>query len=164
MRQSRRLSAFISGLALYSVAMLISGPLSELHLPGPLLRLFGAQGSQGQLLGLAALYAVPAFMLALGWAYLALRPQRPGRRPKTAWCLAGLALAWLGWLFYGMVCVATEAWPGQPSVAEVLLSSGIPPLWGALNSLAVLAGVLIAGQLVRRQALAIKGMAAQARA
>jgi len=152
MGHSRRLAAFISGLMLYSVAMLISGALAELHLPREYFKVFGPEGSHAQLLGEACVYALPIFLLTLGWSYFVLRPLRRGSRPTTAWCLGGLGLAWLGWLFYGVVRLSEAPVPGDDSVAVMLLSSLEPPLWGALNGLAALCGVLIAGALAGRQA------------
>ncbi|QPF76287.1 hypothetical protein G8A07_27385 [Roseateles sp. DAIF2] len=149
MMHSRRIGAFFSGAALYSAAMLLSGHMAELLGPRDFLYLFGSHGSLGRLFGEALTYALPVFLLALGWSYVTVRPYRRGRRPTTAWCLGGMALAWIGWLFYGVV-VAAEGPQYSVPLAALLLSSLVPPLWGLLNSFAALAGVVTAGSLAKR--------------
>jgi hypothetical protein len=153
MRHSRHLGAFVSGLALYSAAVLLSGLLAGHHLLGPYLSRLGGDESWARVFGEAAVYAVPVFVLALGWAYVTLRPYRRGRRPTTGWCLSGFGLAWLGWLFYGVLLAAEGGQAGMLPISEMLLSPLVPPLWGLLNALVVLCGVLIAGALARRHAL-----------
>ena len=151
MRSPARIGAFVSGLALYSTAMLLVAACAGLGLPVMMVDALGGPDSLELLFGEALLFALPLFLLALVWSYLTVRPTRRGRRPTTAWCLAGLALAWLGWLLYGAAHAAVDGMPVRQSLAELLLSPATPPLWGLLNGLAVLAGVLIAGALVQRQ-------------
>jgi hypothetical protein len=153
MRHTRRLVAFISGLALYSFAILIGGALTKLRLPRSLFSVFGPAGSPSQMLAESALYALPGLLLALAWAYVVLKPQRRTRRLNTAWCLGGLGLAWTGWLTYGMFYLATHPLPAGQSVTAILLSSLMPPVWGVMNGLAPLIGVLLAAWLVRRHAV-----------
>lgn len=160
MRHPARLGAFVSGMALYSSAMLLVGAWAGLGLPHGLMEALGGPESLELLLVEALIFALPLFLLAFGWSYVTVRPTRRGRRPTTAWCLAGLALAWLGWLLYGAAHAAVDGLPARSSVAEMLLSPTTPPLWGLLNGLAVLLGVLIAGALVRRQIAAAAAAAA----
>jgi hypothetical protein len=151
MRHPARIGAFFSGLALYSTAMLLVSAGTGVRLPALMVDTLGGPDSLELLLGEALLFALPLFLLALAWSYVTVRPRRRGRPPTTAWCLAGMALAWLGWLLYGAAHAAVDELAVQHSVAELLLSPATPPLWGLLNGLAVLLGVLIAGMLVRRQ-------------
>jgi hypothetical protein len=147
MWQSRYFGAFISGLALYSAGMLLTGALPG----GP--RPLDYNEPLPQLLGETAAQAVLLFVLAMGWAYLTLRPYRRSRRQTTAWCLGGLGMAWLGWQFYGLLsfAVINPPAPGLP-VDLLLLSSLVPLLWGVLSGLAVLAGILLVRLLLERHA------------
>lgn len=153
MKHSRRIGAFASGLALYSTAVMLGGTLAGLRLPSVLSSWWGHTESLPQLLGEAAVYALPIFVLALSWSYVTLRPYRRGRWPATAWCLGGLGLAWLAWLMYGVVRAADTPPLAAVPLSTLLLSPQVPPLWGLLNGLAVLAGVLVAAALARRHAL-----------
>lgn len=153
MKHSRRIGAFASGLALYSTAVMLGGTLAGLRLPLVLTSLWGHTESLPQLLAEAAVYALPIFVLALSWSYVTLRPYRRGRWPATAWCLGGLGLAWLAWLMYGVVCAADTTSLVAIPLSTLLLSPQVPPLWGLINALAVLVGVLVAAALARRHAL-----------
>ncbi|MDC6167132.1 hypothetical protein [Paucibacter sp. XJ19-41] len=153
MKHSRRIAAFASGLALYSTAVMLGGSLAGLRLPLGLTALWGHSESLPQLLAEATVYALPIFALALSWSYVTLRPYRRGRWPATAWCLGGLGLAWLAWLLYGVVCAAETTSLVAMPLSTLLLSPQVPPLWGLLNGLAVLVGVLVAGVLARRHVL-----------
>ncbi len=145
MWQSRHFGAFISGLALYSAGMVLTGAL-----PGGA-RPLDYNEPLPQLLGETAAQAVLLFVLAVGWAYLTLRPCRRGRRLTTAWCLGGLAMAWLGWQFYGLISftLINPPAPGLP-VNLLLVSSLVPLLWGVLSGMAVLAGILLVRLLLER--------------
>jgi hypothetical protein len=153
MRHPVRLAAFCSGLALYSAAVMVGGSLAELAWRSGLPARLGQPESLQQLFGEALLVALPIFLMALAWSYVTVRPYKRGRRPPTAWCLGGLAMAWLGWLFYGAAYAAAEGLHGPDSWLGVLLSPQSPPLWGLLNAVAVLLGILLAGVLARRHAL-----------
>jgi hypothetical protein len=153
MRHPARLGAFLSGAALYSVAVMLGGSLADRGLPAGLAAQLGQPESLQQLFGESLLVAMPIFLMALAWSYVTVRPYRRGRRPPTAWCLGGLAMAWLGWLFYGAAYAAAEGLNGPDTWMALLLSPRQPPLWGLLNALAVLLGVLLAGVLARRHAL-----------
>lgn len=155
MRHSARLGSFVSGLTLYSAAMLLAGALAGRGLPSELLSSLGEPESLSQLLGEALIYALPMFLLALGWSYVTVRPTRRGRRPTTGWCVAGLALAWLVWVFYGAFDAAAGGGSSEASLAVKLLSPLEPPLWGGLTGPAVLLGVLVAGSLINKRQAAL---------
>lgn len=146
----RRLGALLSGLLLYCVVMLVVSTLAALPSPAPLLSLLGLQATLAQEIAAATLLATPVFALALAWSYVTVRPYQRGRRPTTAWCLGGLSLAWLGWLFYGLVHASENSALGELPLSTLLLSSSVPPLWGVLNALAAMLGVGLAGTLAKR--------------
>jgi hypothetical protein len=150
MLHTRRIGAFFSGLALYCAAMLMSRLLAELLGPNDLFYVFGGRDSASRIMGESLVYALPVFVLALGWSYLTVRPQRRGRRPTTGACIWGMGVAWLGWLFYGVFAAAQMPHYSSLSLTAMLLSSLVPPLWGLLNMVAALAGVVTAGSLARR--------------
>jgi len=148
MRSSRRIRAFVSGLLLYGSALGLAVLLSALPWPNAITGALGGSGSFGALLAQAGLTACLLFGLALCWAYLSLR--RQGRRATTAWCVGGLGLAWFIGLLFGVFQLSMDAANYQPSIGSVLLSATVPPLWGVLNVLALLAGILMAGRLANR--------------
>ncbi len=143
----RRLGALLSGMLLYCVVMLCVSTLAALPSPAPLLSQLGLRALLAQEIGAALLLAMPVFGLALVWSYLTIRPRQRGRRPTTAWCLGGLCLAWL---FYGLVHASENSALGELPLSTLLLSSSVPPLWGVLNVLAAMLGVVQAGTLARR--------------
>lgn len=150
MRSARRLAALLSGLLLYAVVMMLVHMLTELPSPTPLLRLLGMQSGVALETAAAALLAMPVFALALLWGHITVRPYRRGSRPTTAWCVSGLMLAWLGWLVYGLIRASETSALGQLPLSTLLLSSKVPPLWGLLNTVATLLGVLLAGGMAAR--------------
>ncbi|WP_397534808.1 hypothetical protein [Roseateles sp.] len=147
----RRLGALLSGLLLYCVVMLFVSTLAALPSPAPLLSHLGLRAMLAQEIGAATLLATPVFGLALVWSYVTIRPSQRGRRPTTAWCLGGLCLAWLAWLFYGLVHASENSALGELPLSTLLLSSSVPPLWGVLNMLAAMLGVIQAGTLAKRR-------------
>lgn len=155
MRSSRRIRAFVSGLLLYGSALGLAVLLSALPWPTAITGALGGSGGFGALLAQAGLTACLLFGLALCWASLSLR--RQGRRAKTAWCVGGLGLAWFVGLLFGVVQLSMDAANYQPSISSVLLSSTVPPLWGALNVPALLAGILLAGRLAKREQGSLSG-------
>lgn len=153
MKHTRRLGALASGLLLYSTAVMVGGLLAGWRLPPAFLALLGPRDSLSRLLGDAAIHALPIFAMALVWSYVTLRPYRRRRQPATGWCLCGLGLAWLGWLLWGVVEAADGGLPDGLPLSTLLLSPLMPPLWGLMNTAAVLAGVLLAAALARRHPL-----------
>lgn len=146
----RRLGALFSGLLLYSVVMLLVSGLTELPSPAGLLGHLGLRQGPAIETGVALTIALPVLALALPWSYFTVRPLRRGRRPTTGWCIAGLILAWLGWLVYGLIHAAQSPDLSELPLHTLLLSSTVPPLWGALNGLAALLGVALGGKLAGR--------------
>ena len=151
MRTTRRVWAFVSGALLYLAALSLAQALAASPWPPALLDGLGGSGSLGALLGQSLLIAALLSSLALVWAYLTVRPMRgQSRSPTTAWCLAGMVLAWLLALIAGVIELSANTAGYQPSLSSLLLSSTVPPLWGLLNVLAVLAGILGAGRWADR--------------
>lgn len=146
----RRPGALISGLALYCVVMLLVSALASLPSPAPLLSQFGLNATLPRDICTAALLAAPVFALSLFWSYLTIRPTQRGRRPTTGWCLGGVLAAWTGWLMYGLVHASETSALAELPLSTILLSSTLPPLWGLLNVVAALLGVLLAGKLAKR--------------
>lgn len=146
----RRLGALLSGLVLYCVVMLLVSSLASMPSPIALFRQLGVHAALPQELGAAILLALPVLALALPWSYFTVRPLRRGRRPTTAWCATGLLLAWLGWLIYGLIHASQSSRLSELPLRTLLLSSEVPPLWGLLNGLAALIGVILGGRIAAR--------------
>jgi hypothetical protein len=150
MRSARRFGAFVSGLLLYSTVICVSGVLAEQQLPRELASLLGGHSSGLSIFVTASAIALLMFAMAVGWSYVTVRPKRHGRRPTTSWCVAGIMTAWLGWVVYGALELSVAPRASSMPVGSWLLSSDMPPLWGVLNTLAVVAGAVLAGSLARR--------------
>jgi len=144
MRSARRAWAFVSGLLLYITAIWISGRLADLRLPREFYTALGGRYSVTTVLVESLVIALLMFGLALGWSRLTVRQPPPGRRPVTGWCLGGIATAWFGCAIYGTIHMALSWDLHDLPVGLWLLSSDMPPLWGVLNTLAVVGGVLLA--------------------
>ncbi len=151
MKSLRRVSAVLSGVLLYSTAVLVSGILAELEWPRFFYAALGGRTSLAVLVVESLLIALPVFGLALAWSYVTVRPPKLGRRPTTAWCLGGLGLAGFGWLVFGVYDMAQTPDAFNQTLGKLLLSSSTPPLWGLLNVLAVLLGTVLAGTLARQR-------------
>ena len=151
MRSLRRGSAVISGVLLYSTAVLFSGVMAELEWPRFFYAALGGRASWAVLAVESVLIALPVFAVAVAWSYATVRPPKLGRRPTTAWCLGGLGLAGFGWLVFGVYQMALTPGAFNQPLVKLLLSSSTPPLWGVLNVTAVLLGALLAGTLARQR-------------
>jgi hypothetical protein len=150
----RRFGALVSGLLLYFVVMLVVLQLTQLPSPAYMLAPLGLPpGVAVELVG-ALVFALPVLLLALPWSYLTLRPQSRNRQPITGWCITGLLIAWLGWLIYGLISASQSSSLSELPLHTLLLSSRVPPLWGVLNALAALLGVILGGKLAARSLLA----------
>jgi hypothetical protein len=150
MRNARRFKALVSGLLLYTTAAASSSRLVELPWSGDFYSALGGPRSELAILAVASLIALLMFGLALAWSYLTVRPSSPGRRPMTGWCIGGIAAAWFCWVVYGVVQVAASPGLNDMPISAWLLSPDMPPLWGMLNTLAIVGGVVLAGELTRR--------------
>lgn len=153
MRSVRRVGAFFSGVLLYGSVMGLSSVLAKVRLPVKVYTLLGGRTSMLTVILEAATIALLMGVVALVWAHVTVVPRGPvrrGHRPTTSWCVAGLAVGWLAWTIYGAIYFSLNPKIyGQPLYA-LLLSSNVPPLWGVLNVLAVLVGVLLAGRWATR--------------
>lgn len=156
MASLRRFGALTSGLLLYFVVMIVVLQLGQLPSPASLLTQLGLRPGALNELAAASLVALPVLLIALPWSYLTLRTRRRNRQPITGWCIAGLVIAWLGWLIYGLIRVSQSSILTELPLHTLLLSSRVPPLWGALNALAALLGVALGGRLAARSLLARK--------
>ena len=150
MRGVRRLIAFISGLLLYCTAIGLAYLLIDVWLLRALRPMFGTYNNT--LYAVSAAVALLIFGLSVGWSFLTVRVPAGSRRPTTAWCLAGIGAASLGWVLVGAFGLALRPSGGPLSLIDLLLMPGTPPLWGPLNGLAVLCGALLAGAMARRLA------------
>ena len=150
MKHFGRMVAFVSGVALYCIVVLGSALAANSAVPRAYAALVAAPGTVALAFAEAVVIAVMVFVLGLAWTYAMLLLYRNGRREATAWCVGGLALAWVGWVMYGAMTSGGRDVPDDVPVASLLLSSVTPPLWGILNAIAAPAGVLLGGALVRR--------------
>ena len=153
MRSVRRVGAFFSGFLLYGSVMGLSSVLSKVRLSTQFYAFLGGRTSMLTVILEATVIALLMALLALVWSYITVVPRGPlrrGHRPTTSWCVAGVAVGWLAWTIYGAIHFSLNPKVyGQPLYA-LLLSSNVPPLWGVLNVLAALAGVLLAGHWAKR--------------
>lgn len=170
MRGTRRLAAFVSGLALYSAAICLSKFLADRHLPFDFTATLGGPDSWVVAMVESILLALPLFMLAFAWTYATMYPPRSSRRPATAWsyasrypqksgrryttawCISGLGLAWFAWIVYGIFELSANPSGQQLSLTRLLLFSTAPPLWGLINNAAILAGAVFGGGLTQARA------------
>ena len=152
MLSSRRLGAFFSGLLLYCSAMLLATPLSLTPLPYMWYRVAGLPDSLPGQLWRAFMYALPLFVGASLWVYLTLRQRHRARRAAALWCFSGIGLAWFGWLVYGVIDMGARTQAHRGGAAALLLTSKLPPFYGLQNTLAVIAGALLALWLLPRLA------------
>jgi len=150
-RRARRFGALASGLLLYLTAIRIGSLLSDLDLPRAAYAALGGRYSVTAVVFESLLIALLLFGLALAWSRVTVRPLLPGQRPVTDCYLVGIALAWFCAAIYGTVYLSLSWELKDLPVGLWLLSSGTPPLWGVLNAVAVVGGVLLA----RRQMVPI---------
>lgn len=146
-RQVRRFGAFVSGLLLYLTAIRVSCWLSGSSLPDQAYAALGGRYGSPAVAVESLLIALLVFGLALGWGRITAAPLMPGQRPVTHWCLAGIATAWLGAALYGTIYLSLSWYLHDLPIGLWLLAAGTPPLWGVLNTLAVVGGIV----LTRRQ-------------
>ncbi len=148
MKDTRSLTSLCSGLLLYGVCWTLAWMLASIHLPGDLFPYaIWNRGSLGSVLSEAGAIALLLFLIALAWSYFTVRSPKLGKRPTTAWCLAGLTLAWFAWLLIGVFKLSESETTSEQSLSVILFSAAQPPLWGLLNTLALLMGAVVAGVL-----------------
>lgn len=147
---ARRLVAFVSGLLLYCASVALSWTLLDGWLQHAMRPYFGSY--EAMLITVSSGVALLIFVLSLGWCFLTVRVPPGSRRPTTPWCLAGIGTASMCWLLVGVLRLATVHGERTLTLVDLLFLPSTPPLWGPFNTLAVLAGVLLAGMLARRYA------------
>ena len=150
MNDARRVGTFFSGLFLYAVSVGGASMLAGYHLPREISRQLGGRQS-ATVIGIEALLiALVVFLLSLVWSTLSLKPPRKkGRRSVTSWFYSGVLAAWLVGLLYGVFYFALNPRTYQ-TTADLLLTSDVAPLWGVLNTVALLVASLIGGALARK--------------
>ncbi|WP_310387143.1 hypothetical protein [Roseateles sp.] len=149
---------------MYGVCWALAWLLADINLPADIFphTLF-SRGSFGTLLAEAGAIALLLFGIALVWGYFTVRSPKLGRRPTTAWCLAGLGLAWFVWLLIGVFQWSDIEAVDEQSFRVMLFSATQPPLWGLLNTIALLLGLGLAGVLAAKQYRKLGGGQARSR-
>jgi len=128
---------------------------ASIGLPRPIYLKLGGRNSLPVMLGEALAIAAVLFVIAAIWGYLTLRPARRRHRPYVAWMMAGIGVAWAGWLIFGAFSFALKPRAYSAPLQTMLLSSNAAPLFGALNIFGVLGGTWVAGALAKRRQLSL---------
>lgn len=155
MKAARRSIAFASGALLFSFGIGAAMQYAKIGLPRHIYTQLGGRNSLEVMLGEAIAIALVLFVLAVVWGYVTLRPARRRHRPYVGWFMAGIGLAWAGWLVFGAFSFALMPRAYSAPMQTMLLSSGAAPLFGALNIFGVLGGAWVAGFLAKRRQLAL---------
>ncbi|KQY86252.1 MULTISPECIES: hypothetical protein [Roseateles] len=155
MKAARRSVAFFSGALLYSFCAGAAMKYASVGLPRSIYLSLGGRNSLPVMLGEALAIAALIFIVAAVWAYVTLRPARRRHRPYVAWMMAGIGVAWAGWLIFGAFSFALKPRAYSAPLQTMLLSSNAAPLFGALNIFGVLGGAWVAGALAKRRQLSL---------
>lgn len=155
MKAARRSIAFASGALLFCTGAGAAMQYAAIGLPRYIYAQFGGRNSPQVMGAEAVAIALVLFAVAVVWGYLTLRPARRRHRPYVAWMMAGVGLAWAGWLIFGAFSFAVKPRAYSAPLQTMLLSSNAAPLFGALNIFGVLGGVWVAGALARRKQLSL---------
>lgn len=155
MKAARRSVAFFSGVLLYCFGAGAALKYASVGLPRQIYVQLGGRNSLPVMLGEAIAIALLLFAVALVWGYLTLRPQRRRHRPYVAWMMAGIGVAWAGWLISGAFSFALKPRAYSAPLQTMLLSSAAAPLFGALNIFGIAGGVWVAGRMARRRQLGL---------
>lgn len=155
MKSARRSTAFVSGALLYCFGTVAAMKYASVGLPRQAYAALGGRNSLPVMMGEALVIAALLFLLAAGWVYLTVRPTRRRHRPYRSWVLAGIGVAWAGWLIYGAFNFALKPRAYSAPLQNLLLSSDAAPLFGALNVFGVLGGAWLAGSLAKRKQLSL---------
>jgi len=143
MQSARRFFSFLSGIALYTSAMVASNVLATIPLPRSWVLVSGRSDTMMAQAWKACLLALPLVVLAAIWVNITLRARQRSRKHVVAWLFGGLVTGWLGWLMYGFIVFAVQTGERTWPVAAMLFSSNIPPLWGLMNTAGIFLGALI---------------------
>ncbi|MFN3305420.1 MAG: hypothetical protein ACK44A_17135 [Roseateles sp.] len=155
MKAARRSIAFASGALLFSFGTGAAIQYAKIGLPRHIYTQLGGRNSLEVMLGEAVAIALVLFVIAALWGYLTLRPARRRHRPYVGWFMAGIGLAWAGWLVFGAFSFAVKPRAYSAPMQTMLLSSSAAPLFGALNIFGVLGGAWVAGRLAKKRQLAL---------
>jgi uncharacterized membrane protein YidH (DUF202 family) len=155
MKAARRSVAFFSGALLYSFCAGAAMQYASVGLPRQIYQQLGGRNSLPVMLGEALAIAGVLFVVAALWGYLTLRPARRRHRPYVAWMMAGIGMAWAGWLIFGAFSFALKPRAYSAPLQTMLLSSNAAPLFGALNIFGVIGGAWVAGALAKRKQLSL---------
>jgi hypothetical protein len=143
MQSARRFFTFLSGIALYTSAMVTSNVLATISLPRSWVLVSGRSDTMIAQAWKAGLLALPLVLLAAIWVNITLRARQRSRKHVVAWLFGGLVTGWLGWLMYGFIVFAVQSGERTWPVASMLFSSHLPPLWGLMNTLGIFLGAVI---------------------
>ncbi|MEJ6001992.1 hypothetical protein [Paucibacter soli] len=143
MQSARRFFSFLSGIALYTSAMVASNVLATISLPRSWVLVSGRSDTMMAQAWKACLLALPLVVLAAIWVNITLRARQRSRKHVVAWLFGGLVAGWLGWLMYGFIVFAVQTGERTWPVSAMLFSSNIPPLWGLMNTAGIFLGALI---------------------
>lgn len=155
MKAARRSIAFFSGVLLYCFGAGAAMKYASIGLPRQVYVQLGGRNSLPVMLGEALAIMVLLFILATIWGYLTLRPQRRRHRPYIAWMMSGVGAAWAGWLIFGAFSFALKPRAYSAPLQSMLLSSNAAPLFGAMNIVAVVTGVWLAGRWAKKRQLGL---------
>jgi len=143
MQSARRFFSFLSGIALYTSAMVAANLLTTISLPRSWVLVSGRSDTMMAQAWKAGLLALPLIVLAAIWVNITLRARQRSRKHVVAWLFGGLVTGWLGWLMYGFIVFAVQTGERTWPVAAMLFSSNIPPLWGLMNTAGIFLGAMI---------------------
>jgi hypothetical protein len=155
MKAARRSIAFLSGAMLFSFGIGAAMQYARIGLPRHVYTSMGGRNSLPVMLGEAVAIALVLFFIAAVWGYITLRPARRRHRPYVGWFMAGIGMAWAGWLVFGAFNFALKPRAYSAPLQTMVLSSGAAPLFGALNIFGVLGGAWVAGRVAKKRQLAL---------
>ena len=151
MTRFRPLFALVSGLIFNPAIVYVGGFLAAITIPKAYFDLFSRSHLWLALtIEEAIIFALPCFLLTLGWTWLTLRTLTP-----TRWvCLAyatGVALGWGGLMLDGAIDISKSDYAASMSTLQLAKWMLIPAVYGVLNTLSLPMGVLVGGALSRRR-------------
>jgi hypothetical protein len=155
MKAARRSIAFASGALLFCFGTAAAMQYAKTGLPRHVYTTLGGRNSLQVMLGEALVIVLILFVVAAIWGYVTLRPARRRHRPYVGYFMAGIGLAWAGWLIFGAFSFALKPRSYSAPLQTLLLSSSAAPLYGALNIFGVLGGAWVAGRAAKKHQLGL---------